>query len=159
MGKEDESKGIVFFMNDVHEHDESADFGTDPRNPIELPNIMMAYSYLDSLYFDDGADVIYSRVSTCNTASGHTMDVYTIKRPNSNAIVCRLYFDCYVPKATPNVPKGFYIKHRDKILRHIDKKELPSSNGGESSKQGCLLPLVAIMSSILALSAVACSLF
>jgi len=146
-------------MNDVYDHDESADFGADPRNPIELPNIMMAYSYLDSLYFDDGTDVIYSSVSTCHTTSGHTMDVYTIKRPDSDTVVCRLYFDCYDPRSTPNVPKGFYIKHRDKILRHIDKKELPSGIGGGSSKQGCLLPLVAILRSILVLSTAACSLF
>ena len=158
MGKEG-PKDVVFFMSDVHEHDETADYGTDPRNPIELPNVMMAYTYLDSLYFDDGTDVIYSRASTCQTTSGHTMDVYTIKRPDSDAVVCRLYFDCYVPRAIPNVPKGFYIKHRDKILRHIDKKESSASNGGGASKQGCLLPLVAIMSSIIALSVAACNSF
>ena len=154
MGKEG-SKEVVFFMNDVHAHDASAEFGTDPRNPIELPNIMMAYTYLDSLYFDDGADAIYSRVSTCKTASGHTMDVYTIKRPDSDAVVCRLYFDCYVPKSEPNVPKGFYIKLRDKVLRHRDKKQLSASNGAPNSKTGCLVPIVAIIVSIIALGAVA----
>lgn len=143
MGKSGESR-TVFFFDAVHAHDPSAEYGTDPKNPIRLPSIPMAYSYLDSLYFEDGADAVYTRVSTCHTDSGHTMDVYEIKRPDSEKSFCRLYFDCYVPNARPDVPVGFYLKIGDKKLHHGD---VPHSTraGGLPSKQGCLLPLVATL--------------
>lgn len=154
------SVGCVFFMNTVYAHDSTADFGTDPRNPIQLPNVPMEYTFLDSLYFEDGTDVEYVRVSTCRTSDGHTMDVYSIKRPGSKDEVCQLYFDGYVTSVRPDVPKGFYLKLGDKIVR-------PGCNSGSrcirqasgSSKQGCLVPIVLILATILTIGAFASGVF
>lgn len=155
MGKEGERQ-TVFFFNAVHPHDDSADFGTDPKNPIQLPNIPMAYAYLDSLYFEDGTDVIYARVSTCHTDTGHTMDVYSIKRPGSDEIVCHLYFDCYVQDAKPHVPKGFYIKTGDHIVRPAESRRSCSATNSTSGK-GCLMSFVLTIGSLVVASIVICS--
>ena len=154
MGKEGEQQ-TVFFLNAVHAHDDSADFGTDPKNPIQLPNIPMAYAYLDSLYFEDGTDVIFARVSTCHTDTGHTMDVYSIRRQGSNEIVCHLYFDCYVQGAGPKVPKGFYIKAGDRILRPEDCNRSHSLVKSSSGK-GCIVPIVLTIGSLVAASVAIC---
>lgn len=164
MGKSGEQQ-TVFFMNTVYPHDSSADYGTDPKNPIQLSNIPLAYAYLDGLYFEDGTDAIFARVSTCHTDTGHTMDVYAIKHVGSDEVVCRLYFDCYVQGVTPDVPKGFYMKVGDRKIR--PGESLRGASSGRASKtlsapnkQGCLLPFVLTIGSLVAASvAICCALF
>lgn len=145
-------KGVdqtVFFLDSVHSHDSSAEFGISPNNPIQVKNVFMEYAYLDSLYFEDGQDVIYSRVATCQTDSGHTMDQYEIKRPGEEGVFCHLYFDAYVSEPIPNVPKGFYMKIGDDIVRHGLMKDSRSSN---SNGKGCLLLLILLLAIFLCAS-------
>ena len=133
MGKERKAD-VVFSCSDIHFHKSSAEFGTTPENPILVRNIFMEYVYLDGLFFEDGEDVIYSRIRTCRSDTGHILDEYAIYRPDSDEIVCYLYFDGYAGTKRVNVPKGFYLKLGDKILRY--KKSLFHLG------QGCLSPVL-----------------
>ena len=158
MGKQGESR-TVFFMNTVYAHDSSAPYGKDPRNPIELPNIPMAYAYLDGLYFEDGTQAVFSRSSTCHTDTGHTMDAYTITREGSSESVCTLYFDCYAGQGRPDVPVGFYMKVGDRKIKHGETSSVggtarKSIGTASPEKQGCLVPLVAIISVLITIGTV-----
>ncbi len=145
-------KRTVLFWDKVYAHDDSAEYGKDPKNPIQLANIIMAYIYLDSLYFEDGTDVVYARVATFKTDTGHTMDSYVIMHEGSESVVCDLYFDCYVPTVTPRVPEGFRLKIGDCFISAGER--VPASWMGpgpetgnvdqvtKQRNQGCALPFI-----------------